>query len=272
MSADVTPYGDINAVLGRLLAGQRAVLGERLVGLYLFGSLAAGDFDHGSSDIDLVAATVGELDERTMAALGVMHQEVAAGAGEWGRRMEIAYISTSAPRRYDAGYRQPAFSSGPPLRMTAPGADWVINRRTLREMGVTLSGPPPASLIEPVSRGDLVAAVRQSCAEWRAYLDVRRDTLRPRPYQGFAILTLCRALYTLERGETVSKMRAARWAERALPEWAPLIRAALGWRRDWREPADPDATLPETLRFLRDALGRCAGGESRGMAPEGGVM
>ena len=65
LQTDPTPYADINALLDRLFEGMRAVLGEKLIGLYLFGSLAVGDFDYGSSDIDFVdfvAATFTELD------------------------------------------------------------------------------------------------------------------------------------------------------------------------------------------------------------------
>ncbi len=49
MSTNPTPYPDVNAVLHRLLAEVQAVLGERFVGLYLYGSLAGGDFDPDTS-------------------------------------------------------------------------------------------------------------------------------------------------------------------------------------------------------------------------------
>jgi hypothetical protein len=40
-----TPWRAVNELVGRLRDGVAAGLGERLVGLYLSGSLAAGDFD-----------------------------------------------------------------------------------------------------------------------------------------------------------------------------------------------------------------------------------
>jgi len=51
-----TPYTDINALLRELLAGIRTILGNHLVGIYLEGSLANGDFDE-SSDIDFVVVS-----------------------------------------------------------------------------------------------------------------------------------------------------------------------------------------------------------------------
>ena len=100
--------------------------------------------------------------------------------------------------------------------------------------------------------------MRESCKEWQEYFD-RPELMRSREYQAFAILTMCRALYALNHGEFVSKLEAARWAEQYLePEWAPLIRSALAWRQAWRdEQVDHDATLPDTLRFVRFALSQC---------------
>src|SRR5215469_13557725 len=49
-----TPYADVNAVLHDFLIRIQAILGKHLAGIYLSGSLALGDFDPRSSDLDLV--------------------------------------------------------------------------------------------------------------------------------------------------------------------------------------------------------------------------
>jgi hypothetical protein len=52
-----TGYAAVDAVLEELLAGVRDTLGPHLVGVYLDGSLAAGDFAENSSDIDVLLVT-----------------------------------------------------------------------------------------------------------------------------------------------------------------------------------------------------------------------
>ena len=52
MTADPTAYPDVNAVLAELSASVQTVLGHHFVGMYLYGSLALGDFNPRSSDID----------------------------------------------------------------------------------------------------------------------------------------------------------------------------------------------------------------------------
>jgi predicted nucleotidyltransferase len=56
MQPNPTPYADVNQLLEQLLSSLQTILGKKLVGLYLYGSLVTGDFDHECSDIDLLAA------------------------------------------------------------------------------------------------------------------------------------------------------------------------------------------------------------------------
>src|SRR5260370_31891025 len=113
------PCADVNDVLALLLARQRALLGELLVGLYLYGSLATGDFDRASSDIDFVAATTVTLDETAVAALRALHAEIAATGGAGGRRREGAYLPPAALRRDDpARCRHPFLSETAPFGLT----------------------------------------------------------------------------------------------------------------------------------------------------------
>jgi hypothetical protein len=48
-------------------------------------------------------------------------------------------------------------------------------------------------------------------------------------YRAYAVLTLCRILYSFRRGTIVSKQRAAKWAIKYLPqEWGEIVLQALG--------------------------------------------
>jgi Domain of unknown function (DUF4111) len=76
--------------------------------------------------------------------------------------------------------------------------------------------------------------------------------LRPRNYQAFAVLTMCRDLYVVDHRVLVSKPVAAAWAGRRLgPPWTALVERALAWRADERPD---DQSLPETLRFVAHAV------------------
>ena len=52
----------------------REALGERLVGLYLHGSMTCGDYDTASSDLDLLAVLSSDPTEMDLQRLRRMHE------------------------------------------------------------------------------------------------------------------------------------------------------------------------------------------------------
>lgn len=253
----LTPHEDIDELLGDLLGRMREALGGNLLGLYLYGSLAAGDFDRGSSDIDLLAVTAAEVGEREFERLREMQGRFVAEHAEWDDRLEIAYLSAEALRTFrGCAGRAAVVSPGEPFRFREAEAHWLIDWRTAREKGVTLYGPAPSAFIGPVSKEEFLGAVREQAGRWRGWSEGETD----RAGQAYAILTMCRALHAHETGEQVSKLRAARWAQARLPRWAPLIEDALAWRAAWRdEGTERAAVFPETAEFLSLVIERIAG-------------
>ena len=67
-----TPYAEVNRVLLDLHGRVSAILGENLIGFYLYGSLAAGGFEPSRSDIDFVVITRGRLPD-PMIELSLIH-------------------------------------------------------------------------------------------------------------------------------------------------------------------------------------------------------
>ncbi len=250
-SADPTPYTDINELLAQLLDRIQVILCEKLVGLSLFGSLVLDDFDYDISDIDLVVATSTFIGEQEFERLQAMHNELIAHYRNWENRLEIGYIAVQDLKVTQPHFTIALMSPGGPFHIKETDADWILNRYVLHEKGISLYGPSPQQLVDPVSKKELLDAVRVQAEAWRTWV----YSGRTRGFQAYAILTMCRIYYTLQTGDFVSKKQAALWTARALPEWSTLIHQALVWREDWRdEQVDHDATLPETLRFAHTIL------------------
>jgi len=73
---DATPYPAINTLLSEWVAGVKRLLGGKLVGLYLSGSLAYGDFVPERSDIDLQAVVQSPLIEDELRSAEQMHKDI----------------------------------------------------------------------------------------------------------------------------------------------------------------------------------------------------
>ena len=134
-------------------------------------------------------------------------------------------------------------------------ANWIIERAIVRERGVVLWGAPPATLIDPISPQQLREATCQQLVDfWQPRIadDQYDHWPRPRLYPAFAVLTLCRALYTIQHGAFCSKPVAAAWAVEKRSDWRPVIAWALAHRAD-----HGDATPSEfaaAMAMLREAL------------------
>lgn len=244
-----TLYAEVNCLLAELLSGVRAALGVQLFGLYLYGSLAAGDFDPRRSDVDFLVVTREALGEPALSALEAMHARITASDLVFARRLEGLYIPLALLPRYE---RETAIHpclccGGDFYREAQQDSDWIIQRHILREQALIVAGPPIRPWIEPVTPDDLRGAVRGFVRDWWAPMLDAPERLRDREYQAYAVLTFCRVLYTLRTGEIASKPVSARWAQAELgPRWARLIERALAW------PDAPQAdAFEQTLEMLR---------------------
>lgn len=242
-----TPYADINELLAFLLSSLQNILSDKFIGLYLYGSLVWGDFDHDISDIDLLAATATAIDDQEFAALQHMHERVALQYPTWSGRIETQYFSEIGLKTFKTQATPMGnISPGEPFHIIQAGKEWLLNWYFVQTYGVTLFGPAPQTLIDPISKDEFLEAVRDHATFWREHVV---HTRHQRPYQSYAILTLCRALYTTTFGQQVSKRQAARWAEQQYPLWAALIQQALVWRKDHTQ-LDNESTYPETAKFV----------------------
>jgi predicted nucleotidyltransferase len=246
---DFSKHPEIEILISEIITRMRRILGERLTGLYLYGSLVAGDFDYEISDIDLMAATDTLIDTKEFEALKKMYADLANEFLAWDNRLETAYVSLDALKTFRSK-RSPIanISPGEPLHFLDAGRDWLLNWYFVRETGITLFGAPPREIIPEISKAEFIEAVREQAHERAENIDESRFS---RPYQAYLIMTLCRALYAVRHGEQASKRRAASWTQKEFPEYADLIENAFEWRARHREKEiDHQATFDETKNFV----------------------
>ncbi|HET7130172.1 MAG TPA: aminoglycoside adenylyltransferase domain-containing protein [Gaiellaceae bacterium] len=250
---------ELNRVLGRLVDGQRASLGDNLVAVYLQGSFALGEGDE-HSDVDFLAVTRAELSDDQTASLQELHGRLFDDGSEWAKHLEGSYAPADRFRRVDPERRPFLFlDNGARELVPDPHCNSAVIRWIVREHGIALHGPDPRELVDPVSADDLRREAQVALREYAVWAPEPDDAgPMSRWKQPYLVLTFSRILATIATGQVLGKKAAAAWAEESLDErWSGLIRRALADRPDpWRrvhQRAD-DELVRETLAFAAYAV------------------
>lgn len=254
IKAAATPFDELNDVLERLVESAQAALGDSFTGAYLQGSFAVGDFDC-HSDVDFIVAIEQDLSESQLEALQKMHPRLYRLESAWAQHLEGSYFPKETMRDYaQSGGNIWYLDHGSQTLERSDHDNTVVVRWSLREKGVVLAGPEPATLIDPIPVQALRREILAVMKDWGGQILANPEMINNRFYQGFAVLSYCRMLHDLQAGSVGSKRTGAEWAKTALdPSWAGLIDRAWDGRPNpavsVRQPADP-SEWKKTLKFM----------------------
>jgi predicted kinase len=254
-----TMFEQLNHVLDVFVERNRALLGTNFVGAYLQGSFAVGGADV-HSDVDFMIVTNTELTGAELAAIDELHPQICALPSDWSRHLEGSYVPKDQLRRIDPARGAWAyFDNGSQILERSNHDNTAVVRATLRTHGITLAGPAPFTLIDPVDptlmRAEMVDMMRER-ADWIRAEPDQLDNAWRQPHE---VLHFCRILQTLALGRVESKASAGVWGREHLdPRFGPLIQQALDqrpdpWGRVHRAVGDP-RTVAETLAFIEYAI------------------
>jgi hypothetical protein len=249
-----TPYSDLNKVLSALVSRIRAILENEFLGAYLQGSFAIGDFDL-DSDVDFIVAIKDEISRHQVDALQRMHNQIYQLESKWAQHLEGSYFPKELLRRQsDHDLQLWYLDNGARSLIRSNHCNTLVVRWTVREKGVTLAGPSPNVLVDPISKKQLRGEIYETITNWGQEIINGPAPFNDRFYQGFIVLNYCRMLHDLRTGKIGSKREGADWAKNALdPSWSDLIDRAWTNRpnpaQKVRQPADPQ-DFDRTLRFV----------------------
>jgi predicted nucleotidyltransferase len=259
MLSNPTPYPDLNAVLRYLTESLQALLGPHLVGVYLQGSFAVGDFDP-HSDVDYIIVIEQELTLEQVVALQVMHARIYDLDCAWAQHLEGSYF----PKDVLSNSPQPGeqlwyLDNGARQLVLSVHCNTLVVRWQFRQHGIPLTGPDPVALVPPIPGAALRREILAVIHDWGGEILANPEHYNNRFYQGFIVLSFCRMLHSLHTSAIQSKRRGAEWAKATLDSaWSDLIDRTWATRPvpevSVRTPADP-LDFSHTLEFVRYVTG-----------------
>ena len=251
-----TPHENINNLLSSLLSNIQRVLGTKLVGLYLYGSATAGDFDQNLSDVDLLAAVQTDITDKEFSKLEKMHDDFIPKYPKWKDRIEVAYYSVHGLKTFKNERSQiVVISPGERLNIHDAGHDWLINWYVIQENGIALFGPHQSTLIPRISKAEYIEWVKKQTLLWRDRIN-DFDEQTTGGSAAYAVYTMCRAMYAAIYGQQASKKFALSWVKKEFPQWTSLLEAAEDWRkRQWEPKKDIiGSESPKVVEFVNFAM------------------
>jgi predicted nucleotidyltransferase len=145
----------LSSFLSLAVRSWRSALGRNLTGVYVSGSISTGAFNPRTSDLDVVATTRVVTDSAANERIHEVHRALHGWSPDrWADRLEVMFIPASALGM--AGVPRIAVLELHPdegFKVQPLGADFMIQKRILRQHGITLYGPKIAKVVAPVTNG-----------------------------------------------------------------------------------------------------------------------
>jgi len=218
------------------------VLAKNLVGAYLHGSIAFPGYEPHHGDIDFHVVIRRPLTGEEIRRLDHLHRTLAARF-EFGKRLDGFYIPLAKARKSEIPRGLVYGAHG---RIHHGGSDdaWPLHREHLHASAyIRLRGPSPNRIFPTADRKSIRSALYR-------HLVYARKIIKSDAW--WAVLNLCRLVYSFENGRVVvSKLGAARWALKRLPsKWRPVIRSAIKAYRGIETGADCAVLRGDSRKFL----------------------
>ena len=252
-----TQFPELNEILLELTERTMSILGANFVGAYLQGSFAVGDADI-HSDCDFLIPVHSPVTAAQEAGLRALHDEFPTRREHWAQHLEGSYPLSSELRTLQGmGQKWLYIDHGWRRMQWSTHCNTEVVRWSVRECGVTLTGPDPRTLVDEVPAAILQARMRDYVEEFLPELFTWID-FRIAWAQRYAVTTFCRILHTIETGRVTSKRAAMLWARDTLdPSWSGLIQQVIDDRSLSWAPDEPPRTgsVEKTLAFADYAVG-----------------
>lgn len=189
----------------------KKILGEKYASMYIHGSLALGDFDIHTSDIDFMVVVSEALSENDFVNLVLMHQKFKERSDHWADRLEGSYVDLDWLSNHSPPQTLRPYYNDGTLKPALYGHEWTLELYILREYGLRVDGEDLKAFIPEISEGILREATHKLLENSWMPLTEGAYVFEPH-YRAYAVVTMCRALYMIEFGRMVSKVVAWEWA------------------------------------------------------------
>lgn len=216
-------------ILEQIKIAYKEILKDKLVGIYIHGSIAFKCFNWDKSDIDFLVVVNENLKQQEKEALISTLLDVDKYCPEKGLEMSVVLDKVCKPFVYPTPYELHFSNSyceeykndlaGLCERLNGTDKDLAAHITVINQVGITLCGKEKNEVFEPVPKEFYVDSILYD-------IENANEEIEENPV--YFILNLCRVLAYLESGQVLSKRQGGQWGIDNLPEdYETLIKKAI---------------------------------------------
>lgn len=220
----------VKAIIQKLVESLRNVIDDNLTGVYLHGSLAMGNFNPVSSDIDILVVVKESLSLETKNVLWTHLQLLSQDAPAKGFELSVVTLNALKNFKYPTPYEfhySPGMSSSQIEDSGEHDPDLAAHFVITKARGICLYGEPIEDNFPEVSRTYYLKSIAND-AKW-SYNNIQKgpkDGICTVPV--YAVLNFCRISAFIQSDLITSKKEAGEWGLENLPrKYKSIIQEAL---------------------------------------------
>ncbi|MBO1581963.1 nucleotidyltransferase domain-containing protein [Bacillus sp. XF8] len=213
---------EIQSLMEQYVNGLQAVFSnEKLIGVYVYGSIALGAFHLDTSDVDFVTVTREEISAAEKIQIMNLHKRL--NNHTLGRRMDGMYIPLANLGKQNQEMPQYVYCADGKINV----GHWDVNAVTwwtLKNRGITVIGEEVSELPFEAPWSKVVETMKYNVEQYWSKKAARPYLFLIEEWVESAVVTMGRILYTLEHETVVSKDEGLQYMmESSSGKWEPLL-------------------------------------------------
>ncbi|PFY24789.1 nucleotidyltransferase [Bacillus toyonensis] len=251
---------EVKQLMEQYIVGLKEIfLDGKIVGVYVYGSIALGAFHIETSDVDFVAVLNDSVNEAEKQQIVELHKKM--GESTLGKRMDGMYIPLADLGKYNHEINEYVYCADGKANI----GHWDINAVTwwtLKNQGITVIGKEVEDLPLQIKWDDVVNTMQYNVEQYWSEKAKQPYLFFIEEWVESAVVTMGRILYTLDHKTIVSKDRGLQYLlERSAKEWEPLLKEVERMRYDPKEKKKLSIwrRADMTKRYLLSLIEECRG-------------
>ncbi|PEJ94054.1 nucleotidyltransferase domain-containing protein [Bacillus toyonensis] len=251
---------EVKQLMEQYIVGLKEMfLDGKIVGVYVYGSIALGAFHIETSDVDFVAVLNDSVNEAEKQQIVELHKKMSEST--LGKRMDGMYIPLADLGKYNHEINEYVYCADGKANI----GHWDINAVTwwtLKNQGITVIGKEVEDLPLQIKWDDVVNTMQYNVEQYWSEKAKQPYLFFIEEWVESAVVTMGRILYTLDHKTIVSKDRGLQYLlERSAKEWEPLLKEVERMRYDPKEKKKLSIwrRADMTKRYLLSLIEECRG-------------